>query len=117
MVVGYLSLASYHYYWVVRWKSDIGGGGAYLKSRAYDKAIASLQDALRVSPRLGQRSYVHADAWTHEHLGEAYRRKGQFDLAATEYRAAIGLDGRPPEIDGRPSTREGLRRALAHDQS
>lgn len=109
-ILAYMGAATYHYYYVLRWDTDIGGAGSYLQSRNYDKAIASLQDALRISPRLGQRNYTHANAWTHEHLGEAYRRKGEFDRAAAEYRTALS-------IDDRPSAQDGLRLALAHNRS
>lgn len=109
-VMAYTSAAAYHFYYLLHWKTDISAGDADLRGGHYDAAISSLQEALRLSPRLGHQNYIHADAWTHEHLGEAYRKKGEFDHAAAEYRAAIA-------IDGRPSSRDGLRRTFLRDQS
>ena len=110
LAFGYVSVLAYHLYFVMRWKSDIGGGDSYYQSRDYGRAVALWQDALRLSPRLGRNSYLHADAWTHEHLGDAYRQQGQFGRAVGEYEAALRLDGRP-------SAEGGLKKALARSRS
>jgi tetratricopeptide (TPR) repeat protein len=55
---------------------------AYLKLGRLDEAIAEYQRAVRMFPGVGP---------SHYHLGVAYQRKGQRDLAKTAYRRFLKL--------------------------
>ena len=60
-------------------------------SAVYYETVSGETDQEIETLKLMEQTYPR-DAWTHGHLGGAYRRAGELDRAVGEYRAAISLD-------------------------